>query len=102
LILLAIPVLLFIPTIERGLTTMMERVQDKPVTRNVKKSTSKSDTIQKNICKKCSHVNRPSSKFCIKCGDTIGKNICKKCSHVNRPSSKFCIKCGDTIGGYGR
>ena len=102
LILLAIPVLLFIPTIERGLTTMMERVQDKPVTRNVKKSTSKSDTIGKNICKKCNHVNRLSSKFCIKCGDTIGKNICKKCNHVNRPSSKFCIKCGDTIGGYGR
>ena len=102
LILLAIPVLLFIPTIERGFTTMMEKVQDKPVKRNVKKSTSKLDTIGKNICDKCNHPNRPSSKFCIKCGSTIGKNICDKCNHPNRPSSKFCIKCGDVVGGYGR
>jgi ribosomal protein L40E len=102
LILLSIPVLLFIPTIERGFTTMMEKVQDKPVKRNVKKSTSKLDTIGKNICNKCNHPNRPSSKFCIKCGSTIGKNICNKCNHPNRPSSKFCIKCGDVVGGYGR
>ena len=98
LILLAIPVLLFIPTIERGFTTMMEKVQDKPVKRNVKKSISKID-VGGSICKKCNHTNRSTSKFCIKCGDTLGGSICKKCNHTNRSTSKFCIKCGDTLGG---
>ena len=98
LILLAIPVLLFIPTIERGFTTMMEKVQDKPVKRNVKKSISKID-VGGSICKKCNHTNRSTSKFCIKCGDTLGGSICKKCNHTNRSTSKFCIKCGDILGG---
>ena len=97
LILLAIPILLFIPTIERGLTTMMEKIQDKPVKRNVKKPIPRLDT-GKNICKKCNHVNRSSSGFCAKCGDTLGSNICKKCNHVNRSSSGFCAKCGGTLG----
>ena len=74
LILLAIPVLLFIPTIERGFTTMIEKVQDKPVKRNVKKSISKVNT-RGNICKKCNHTNRSTSKFCIKCGDVLGGNV---------------------------
>ncbi len=98
LILLAIPILLFIPTIERGLTTMMEKIQDKPVKRNVKKSVSKLDTGS-NICKKCNHVNRSSSGFCAKCGDTLGSNICKKCNHANRSSSGFCAKCGNSLKG---
>ena len=98
LILLAIPILLFIPTIERGLTTMIEKVQDKPVKRNVKKSISKIDTGG-NVCKKCNQMNRSTSKFCIKCGNTLGGNVCKKCNQMNRSTSKFCIKCGNTLGG---
>ena len=101
LILLAIPVLLFIPTIERGLTTMMEKVQDKPVKRNVKKSTPKIDS-RVNICKKCNHTNRSTSEFCAVCGSSLKThqgNICKKCNHTNRSTSEFCVKCGNSLKG---
>ena len=62
LILIAIPILLFIPTIERGLTIMMKRAEDKPVAKIVK---------PKVACPNCNHSNRTTSKFCVKCGNSI-------------------------------
>ena len=76
LILIAIPVLLFIPTIERGLTTMMRRAEDKPVERIVKpkrtedKPKAKIDK-PKITCPNCNYVNRTTSKFCVKCGSPV-------------------------------
>ena len=67
LILIAIPVLLFIPTIERGLTTMMKRAEDKPVERIVKAKIDK----PKVTCRNCNYVNRTASKFCVKCGSPV-------------------------------
>ena len=65
LILLAIPILLFIPTIEKGFTTMMRMREDKHLIKN--KSSSKWS------CVTCNHVNRSTSKFCGKCGKSTGK-----------------------------
>jgi len=76
LILIAIPVLLFIPTIEKGLTTMMRRAEDKPVERIVKpkrtedKPKAKIDKL-KITCPNCNHLNRSTSKVCAKCGSTV-------------------------------
>jgi hypothetical protein len=91
LILLAIPTLLFIPTIEKGFTTMMRIREDKPLKKT--KSTTKWSCIS------CNHVNRSTSKFCGKCGELIKtksttKWSCISCNHVNRSTSKFCGKCG--------
>jgi len=105
LILIAIPVLLFIPTIERGLTTMMKRAEDKPVERIVKpkrtedKPKAKIDK-PKITCPNCNYVNRTTSKFCVKCGSPVkGKITCPNCNYVNRTTSKFCVKCGSPVKG---
>ena len=105
LILIAIPVLLFIPTIEKGLTTMMRRAEDKPVERIVKpkrtedKPKAKIDRL-KITCPNCNHLNRSTSKVCAKCGSTVKAKItCPNCNYVNRTTSKFCVKCGSTVKG---
>ena len=104
MVLVAIPILLFIPAIEIGLTTMMGRFDDAPVKRN----------ISKQPCPHCSHGNRPTAKFCLKCGKSlkddkttddapvkrnISKQPCPHCSHDNRPTAKFCLKCGKSLKG---
>ena len=99
MMLIAIPILLFIPAIEVGLTTMMGRA-DAPVQRNVSKKP----------CPHCQHANRAAAKFCLKCGkpiqtqriDTpvqrnVSKKPCPHCQHANRAAAKFCLKCGKPI-----
>ena len=76
LILIAIPVLLFIPTIEKGLTTMMRRAEDKPIEKMDRPKRSEDRPIEK--------MNRP-------------KIICHICKHPNRSTSKICGKCGNPI-----
>ena len=75
LILIAIPVLLFIPTIERGLTIMMKRAEDKPAAKIVKpkkiENKPKVKGKPKVTCHNCNHVNRTTSKFSVKCGNSI-------------------------------
>jgi uncharacterized protein YegL len=119
LILIAIPVLLFIPTIERGLTTMMRRAEDKPVERNVRPKRTEDKPVERIVkpkrtedkpkakidklkitCPNCNHLNRSTSKVCAKCGSTVkGKITCPNCNYVNRTTSKFCVKCGSTVKG---
>ncbi len=100
LILIAIPVLLFIPAIEVGFTTMMGRLDDAPVKRNVKQT----------LCPHCSHPNKKAAKFCLKCGKALNpksddapvkrnvkQTLCPHCSHPNKKAAKFCLKCGVNI-----
>ncbi len=60
MILAAIPILLFIPVIERGMVTMVHKAEETFLDR---KGTPRP------TCKKCSTLNRTASKFCKKCGN---------------------------------
>jgi len=107
LILIAIPVLLFIPTIEKGLTTMMRRAEDKPIEKMDRPKRAEDRPVEKMnrpkiICPICKQPNRSTSKICGKCGNPIkGKTepkiICPICKQPNRPTSKVCGKCGNPI-----
>ncbi len=108
MMLVAIPILLFIPAIEAGLTAMMG-IADAPVRRNV----------SNRICPYCQHSNRQVAKFCLKCGkplqqssqymqsqtqepkiskqNDIMNSQCSNCKHHNRQTAKFCLKCGKSM-----
>lgn len=60
LILIALPVLLFIPAIEKGFTTMIGKKQKVPPQQAPPS------------CPRCTHVNYASAKFCAKCGNPLG------------------------------
>jgi len=62
LILVAIPILLFIPVIEKGVATMIQKAEE---TFLDKRGTPRP------TCPKCGSINRPTSKFCGKCGNSI-------------------------------
>ena len=92
LILIAIPALLFIPTIERGLTTMMRRAEDKPVERNVRPKRTEDKPVER-IVRPKRIEDKPKAKI-----DKL-KITCPNCNHLNRSTSKVCAKCGSTVKG---
>jgi len=59
-IIIALPVLLFIPAIEKGFTTMIGKKQQAPPQQAPPS------------CPRCTHVNYASAKFCAKCGNPLG------------------------------
>ena len=98
LILIAIPLLLFIPTIEKGITTIAQRKEKTP---DRKPKSPNQTTVR---CPKCEYPVKPSHKFCGKCGTpikqiTTSKTTCTNCNFLNPSSSKFCGKCGTPIKG---
>ena len=100
LILIAIPVLLFIPTIEKGLTTIAQRKEKIPD--RTRKLSNPNPTVI--YCPNCKSSLKPNHKFCAKCGNpTTGKTAshipCIKCNFVNKPNHKFCAKCGNPTTG---
>jgi len=67
LILVAIPILLFIPVIERGVATMIHKAEETFL--------DKRRTPQQPTCPNCGTINRTTSKFCQKCGNSLrGRN----------------------------
>lgn len=62
LILVAIPILLFIPVIERGVATMIQKAEE---TFLDKRGTPRP------TCPNCGTINRIASKFCSKCGSSL-------------------------------
>ena len=66
LILVAIPILLFIPVIERGVSTIIQKAE---ATILDKKPTPRP------TCPKCNSINRIASKFCSKCGNPMKGRI---------------------------
>ena len=100
LILLAIPILLFIPTIEKGLTTIAQRKEKIPE----RNHSPKLPTQKSNFCETCKSPLKSNHKFCPKCGGPISGGLpskipCKKCNFLNKSKSKFCSKCGNSISG---
>jgi len=57
---------------------MMRRAEDKPVEKIVKPKKIEEKPKEK--------INKP-------------KVTCPNCNHVNRTTSKFCVKCGNSIKG---
>jgi len=66
LILVAIPILLFIPVIERGVATMIQKAEE---TFLDKRGTPRP------TCPNCGTLNRKTSKFCQKCGNSLKGRI---------------------------
>ena len=95
LILIAIPVLLFIPTIEKGLTIIAQRKEKIPDGK--RKLSNPNPTLI--YCPNCKSSVKPSHKFCAKCGNPTSQIPCIKCNFVNKPSHKFCAKCGNPTTG---
>ncbi len=60
MILAAIPILLFIPVIERGMVTMVHKAEETFLDRR---------GTPRPTCRKCGTLNRTASKFCKKCGN---------------------------------
>jgi len=107
LILIAIPVLLFIPTIEKGLTTIAQRKEKIPDRKPKSPKQQSQTTIQ---CTKCEAPVDSSRRYCGNCGNTINSNkkktgtpntvkICQNCNSHVAPGSKFCGKCGMPVKG---
>ena len=68
LILAAIPILLFIPVIERGVSTMIHKAEETFLDK-------KRNIPQQPTCFNCGTLNRTTSKFCQKCGNSLrGRN----------------------------
>jgi len=118
LILIALPVLLFLPAIEKGVTTIIEVAsttifkrpprEQKPTKvrgegmRTVARPDPTVAIERKILCQKCEHMNRKTATFCAKCGSTLEQELkvtfCGKCGHKNRGSAKFCSRCGNQLG----
>lgn len=49
-------------------------------------------------CPDCGTANRPTARFCHRCGSSLGLS-CARCGALNRPSSQFCKQCGFPLGG---
>ena len=107
LILIAIPVLLFIPTIEKGLTTIAQRKEKIPDRKPKSPKQLSQTTIQ---CPKCEAPVDSSRRYCGKCGNTINSNKkktgtpntgnkCQNCNSHVASGSKFCGKCGMPVKG---
>jgi len=122
LILIALPVLLFLPMIEKGVTTIIEAASTTILGRPPRKQKATevrgegmrtvarpAPTVaieRKILCQNCEHMNRQTATFCAKCGFTLEQKVqvtfCGKCGHKNRISAQFCSKCGNKLGKGGR
>jgi len=119
LILVSIPVLLFLPEIEKGVTTIVQKAtttifgrskpsisrpsQTIPRRPEIPTKTRPSETLPRvSICPSCEHVNRATAIYCASCGVVLKptapvSNFCGKCGHENRPNALFCAKCGHKL-----
>ena len=110
LILIAIPILLFLPTIERGLTSIMRKTE---VTHNQRLKIPKRDnessyrkdnlkTLSQSKCPNCNTFFKSNFKFCPKCGAGVAPfpiSLCSACNTSLIQNSKFCANCGMSVKG---
>lgn len=87
LMLIAIPLILFLPEIEKGATTIFKAI---------------STTVHKKPgvrCPACGGLNEHQSRFCRYCGKLVGAlgKPCPRCKHINRDKAKFCSRCGANL-----
>lgn len=94
LILVALPLLLFLPEIEKGAVTVYKTILGTVMKRP--QQVVPQDVVK---CPECGHVNRPSARFCSSCRAVLvqaGKT-CRRCGRLNRPGARFCLGCGEKL-----
>jgi uncharacterized protein YegL len=91
LMLLAIPLILFLPEIERGAGTVY-----KTIVYTVLKKPEKLPVQIGVKCPACGRTNSPSARFCGACRTSLVEptTICHRCHTPNRAGARFCSKCG--------
>lgn len=52
--------------------------------------------INLHACSQCSHLNKPHTRFCTRCGFSL--NQCRTCGGNNPAKNHFCTKCGQPLG----
>jgi uncharacterized protein YegL len=87
LMLIAIPLILFLPEIEKGTHTIVRSFST-----TVLKRPAPVGGVR---CPRCEHLNRAESKFCGACNAPLAPAgvKCQKCGHVSRTGAKFCGNC---------
>jgi uncharacterized protein YegL len=87
LMLIAIPLILFLPEIEKGATTIFKAIST---------TLYKKPGVQ---CLECGGFNERQSKFCRHCGKPVGAlgKPCPRCKHMNSDKAKFCSRCGASL-----
>ena len=103
LILIAIRLLLFIPEIEKGMSTVARKAGETLLGRSTVARPSSQVTVPQGIiCPECKKINRPTSKFCNQCRTPLiaapSIQKCKECGHQNRLNVRFCSRCGHELG----
>jgi len=89
LMLIAMPLILFLPEIQEGVTTIYRTIMKKPTELRVPE-------LKGLRCPECGHLNRPTAKFCGSCRISlvVVNRPCPECGYVNRVGARFCGGCG--------
>jgi uncharacterized protein YegL len=87
LMLVAIPLILFLPEIEKGTSTIVRSISN-----TVLKRPPQAEGIR---CPECEHLNRAESKFCGACNARLAPIgvKCPRCGYLSRTGAKFCGNC---------
>jgi uncharacterized protein YegL len=83
----AIPIILFLPEIEKGASTIIRAISTTVLKRPVEVKGVK--------CPECGRMNRSGSRFCGACRTPLGvtERPCPRCGYVNRVGARYCGRC---------
>jgi len=84
---IAIPIILFLPEIEKGASTIIRAISTTVLKRPVEVKGVK--------CPECGRMNRSGSRFCGACRTPLGatERPCPRCGYVNRVGARYCGRC---------
>lgn len=98
MILLALPLIIFLPQIERGLTQAYQSL----TTILRRQPTMVMPQMQpRGVCSRCERPLRPGAAFCTHCGTrlptTVAFGRCRECGSHLRTGARFCARCGTQV-----
>jgi uncharacterized protein YegL len=95
MILLALPLIIFLPQLERGLTQAYEGLTT--ILRR-QRTAFKRRPQTVSVCSRCEKPVRPGTAFCTHCGIrfpvTVALRRCRECGRPLRSRTRFCTRCG--------
>jgi len=92
LMLIAMPLILFLPEIQEGVTTIYRTILRRP--------TQVHPPVLEGLrCPECGHLNRAAARFCGSCRASLVEvgRPCPECGYVNRIGARFCGGCGAAL-----